>query len=519
MASYLLQGTMSAAELLAPAARLTGDDSASDMAMDAALPGTAAEDAGQGVALPHGPAASPEGTATDAPPPSPDTFVQPHCDEVAAAIPTLAVAEAEQLGRIETDGQPEAAEADPVLRSAVAASMSEEAPAAAVQEEAALGSPVMVPDAAPPAAAAATVGDDLLAATTSQHSSSDGLPASSAAALASAPPAVEVLQSSEPSLLPAAERSQPTANVLATSPGRRSLDSNMSAAADAHLAAPDAATDAQGRSSIDGYRGAASAAITTCSSDALTAELLLSDDEDRPRSGHPLMLRWRYGTPGGPSLPEDAAESDDASAAEADQVIPAPSPPAPRSASLPIGPQFGLIVQLPSGSPPPAADEHTDHEGVQRRLGAAQQRDAAGEPLDENVAHAALLSVRTAAEDGAGRERGENGVPAEHIGVPGSLEGVDSTAQQATPDAPAAAVPAMAIAAAVAAGTTPIEAADGSALDGDVNRWRVPGATTAALPAAAVAARYQRSESSPAVAAVQHPAKVTAVFVVRICAG
>ena len=505
---------MSAAAGADPVGRLPADDGMPELVIGAPPLSTAADDAGGGAAAPQRSVlALLAGNLTALPQPlaAPADAPVPQQDDEAS--PGIARPPAPELEQSETK-RVRAADAELAPSSADAgAADNEPAVAAAVHARGSFGSPVIVGDAVPapsPPDNANSVGHMPLASAPLEHSFSetpDAVLDAGPAAFASDAEMPEGLEDatsaaahsgseiwpgsalvSPPVDALVATQPLPPVDVLAPMP-RRSIDDSTVAPAFGQSPSLEVPPYAPGRSSIDSYAGGLSTAMTSCSSDALTAELLLSDDEDRPRSGWPLMLRWRFGTPG--LSPVDDAAASDAPSSELERTSLEQSPPAPSAA---IAPAVPLAEELTSRASPSAAGEFT---GQQSDTALRPAADLGGEgPVTE----ASEQGLTSAAEDAdqQDREQTRDWERTEALGTPADPAGAPFG------EAAAAGVPS---AADVAERNTGARAED---VGDDGDQWRVSRASRVAQPPpAAVAARYQRSESSPA-AAIAQPPKVSA---------
>ena len=534
---------MPAAAGAAPAAPLPAVEDRPEQAADAASPSAAAEAVSEDASPPCSSVASspPAHIPADHPAPasSPADGVASRAggvapqrdDELAEAIPADAAhAQTAELEQSKTERQTGAADADLATRPAEAGLPDDAPRAAAPHERGGFGSLVVLPDAVSPSQPdAAALGDEALATSRLGHSSSEDPSAPMGEGVASAS-GVQFPQSPAERALPAAAQSsdevssgaahvpdsldaraaaadQPpeAADVLMPALSRSITDEHNGVAADEHFSLQEVPGRPHARTSMDSYAGAASVAITSCSSDALTAEL--TDDEDRPRSGWPLMLRWRYGTPG-PSPSEDGAPSyalDDGHDGFGSVQLPL-APPSMASLAAPV-------AELP----PSAAGQRADQELIGWSVATEQQpaaaSSAAGEPQVDGLAGDALLSGLTAAEQSGAQQDDGQSSAMEQAEARAAVADDGVFEPPAPPDLPVAAslVEAPAAAAPSAADVAPADrGAQAGVEDESSAQWHVLRAVKAVLPPAAAAARYQRSESSPAAANVPH-VKVRAV--------
>ena len=239
-----------------------------------------------------------------------------------------------------------------------------------------------------------------------------------------------------------------------------------------------------GRSSMESY------ALASCSSDTLTTDVPLSDDEEaggRPRSGWPLMLRSRYGTAGRHESGSDAdprrrsgestAEGSPRTATAAGHGASLLPPDATQlqSEPTPLGPGAAADAHGPAAVPatePPAAL-------LPEVLPSAEQ------PLHPSPPPVAATEAAT--HSGFVPTRAE-----EQPGMTANASPAGTTPRPSLVTVPAP--PAAEGLAAEELGGDAVPAADA---EDEGPEWRMPGPTSN-LPVAALVARYSRSLTSPA---------------------
>ena len=282
---------------------------------------------------------------------------------------------------------------------------------------------------------------------------------------------------------------------------------------------------AYGRSSIDSY------ALASCSSEALTTDLLISDDEDagaRPRSGWPLMLRSRYGTPGQRESGSDAGpwrHSDESTADGSPRmaalalgvVMPLPASvnqlqPVAVSVGAADAPhqleQGAVLATEPATTalheqPPSFGDQLNQLQPVAVSVGAADapHQLEQGAVLATEPATTALHEQPPSAGD-----RLLQSLPAPEAAV--EEECMPTQAEASATGAPAQPSQITLIASPAAEGPAAAEPGDHTAAGGHAEdegpEWHVPGPSSN-LPEAAIAARYSHSLTSPAAVSLPCP--------------
>ena len=247
---------------------------------------------------------------------------------------------------------------------------------------------------------------------------------------------------------------------------------------DDDLAVPffsEAEAAAYGRSSMDSY------AMASCSSEALTTDLLISDEEDgaRPRSGWPLMLRSRYGTPGqrGSGSDADAQRRSDESTADG-------SPRTAAVAAQGVVPWAAVASQL---HPKPASLGAADAANQLER-GAVLATELPEAPLREQPPSADGQVVQPSPASEA------TSAAAEEAYMP-TQAGASTAGAVAQPSL--ASLTASLVEEGPAAEELGDSTAAGVGAEDEGPQWHMP-RPSSNLPVAAIAARYSRSLTSPA---------------------
>ena len=273
---------------------------------------------------------------------------------------------------------------------------------------------------------------------------------------------------------------EPTATLEPTSFKRSTRHTAADGGADLQqvdeLAVPfvsDAEAAPHGRSSHDSH------ALASCSSGALTTEHLMSDDEDvggRSRSGWPLMLRSRYGTPG----PAPQRLSDESTADGSPHIAAA------------FG---GEALSLSMG----AEQLHAEPEAVETAGGAIEHEPDAALGMPMPSPHEQLPSADDRPLPPADMSEA---VEADDSTRPSQAEEWPAVAADASSDSSVPEPPGSTEAAPTAAeGPAADQLRDGAGVEHDGSGWQLP-APSSSLPVAALAARYNRSLTSPAAVCV-----------------